>query len=306
MARLFAIAVAFACLCALTVSAQDKPAGTDQPSRYVWYSVDQVTNGKYDVYNKVTAQYREAAGSVAPDMHWIAGSSITGNSGEVTVVTFHDSMASVEKMMTAFEKIEKTISLKNASFTAQEAEATTGSHFVLAEYKQELSYRPEMVPMANTTWWSAELVNLKPGCQYEFQDAVKQAAELHTKAGDNDHWIGYRVLAGAPLPTILFVSPLRSLADEDEEPSAAAKEVLQSPMARQMFSHISKECIAHVESTYQRVEPSLSRPPQALLAANPEFWTIKEEPTATATAPKKGKAKKGMVEPTAMKEDVKK
>jgi len=303
MARVSAIVIALTCACSL--SAQEKPASQDQHPRYVWYAVDQVSNGKFGVYSKVVAQYREAAASAAPDVHWIAGSAITGHSGRVTIVTFHDSMASVEKMMTAFDKMDNAINMKNASFPAQEAESTTSSHYVLAEYKKELSYRPDMVPMANTTWWSAELISLKPGCQYEFQDAVKQAADLHSKAGDSDHWIGYRVLAGDSLPAVIFVSPMRSLADEDEEPSAAAQEVLQSPLARQMFSRIGKECITHIESDYSRVEPSLSRPPDALVAANPDFWTVKDEAmSASAPAPKKGK--KAMLQPTSMKEGMKK
>ena len=250
------------------------------------------------------AQYREATTTTAPDMYWIAGSPITGDSDRVTFVTFHDNMASIEKMMTAFEKVEQALVLKNASFYSQAAEAEGGSHWVLAEYSKELSYRPDMVPMANTTWWSSSLFNLKPGCEYEFADVIKQVTDLHKKAGDNEHWTTYEIRAGYPEPSILFVTTMRSLADLDQEPPAAAKELFESAPMRQMFQKIGKECIAHIESTYSRVQPNLSRVSPALLAANPDFWTIKEEAPTVAT--KKGKARKEAVVPAALKEPEKK
>ena len=173
------------------------------------------------------AQYREATTSTAPEVYWIAGTPITGDSDRVTFVTFHDNMASVERTITAFEKIEQAITLKNASFTTQAAEAEAGSHWALAEYSKELSYRPDMVPMANTTWWASSLFNLKPGCEYEFADVVKQVTDLHKKAGDNEHWTAYEIRGGYPEPSVLFVTPVRSLADMDQGPPAAAKELFE-------------------------------------------------------------------------------
>lgn len=299
MAKLFAAAVAVACLFTPFAFGQAQKT-TDQPSKYVWYETAKINSGKYELFNKLIAQYREATMSTAPEVYWIAGTPITGDSDRVTFVTFHDNMASIEKTTTAFEKIEQAINLKNASFTAQAAEAEAGSHWVLAEYSKELSYRAEMVPMANTTWWASSLFNLKPGCEYEFADVVKQVADLHKKAGDNDHWTAYKIRAGYPEPSVLFVTPMRSLADLDQEPPAATKELFESAPMRQMFQKTGQQCISHIESTYSRVEPNLSRVSQSLIAANPDFWTIKKEEAPVAT--KKGKTKKEAVVPAAIKE----
>jgi hypothetical protein len=304
MARLFAIAAAVACLCSPFASGQAQKT-TDQPSRYIWYGTTKINSGKYELYNKLVAQYREATTSTAPEMYWVAGTPITGDSDRVTIVTFHDNMASIEKAMTAFEKIDAAISLKNTNFTTQDAEAEGGSHWVLAEYSKELSYRADMVPMANTTWWASTLMNLKPGCEYEFADVVKQVTDLHKKAGDNEHWMAYEIRAGAPEPSVLFVTRVRSLADMDQEPPAAAKELFESAPMRQMFQKIGKECISHIESTYSRVDPKLSRVSSSLMAANPDFWTIKPEETPVV-ATKKGKGKKEAVVPAAIKEPEKK
>ncbi len=297
MAKKFAMAVALVCLCGLFAFGQST---ANQPSRYVWWETANVAAGKYELFSKLVAQEREASTTAAPDVYWIAGTPITGDADRVTFVTFHDNMASVEKMMTAFDKMGQAITLKNANFLAQVGEALPSSHWVLAEYSKELSYRADLVPIANTTWWASSLFNLKPGCEYEFGDVVKQVADLHKKAGDNEHWTAYNIRAGYPEPSVLFVTTLRSLAELDQEPSAASKELFESAPMRQMFQKIGKECISHIESTYSRVDPKLSRAPQSLVAANPDFWTIKEE--APAVAAKKGKAKKEAVVPAALKE----
>ena len=300
MAKSIAIAVAVACLGSLLAFGQTQ-TNANQPSRYVWWENAQISAGKGELFNKIIAQYRETSTTTSPDTYWIAGDPITGDSDRVTFVTFHDNMASVEKMLNAFEKVEQAITVKNASFEKEAGEAESGSHWALAEYSKELSYRPDLVPIANTTWWASSLFNLKPGCEYEFNDVVKQVADVHKKAADNDHWIAYEIRAGYPEPSVLFVTPLRSLAELDQEPNASSKEMFESAPMRQMFQRIGKECIQHIESTYSRVDPKLSRVSQQMIAANPDFWTIKEEAPAMA-ATKKGKTAKEAVVPAAMKE----
>jgi len=300
MAKWLAIGLAVACACSTLASAQDK--SPDQPSKYVWYGTEKINIGKFAVYNKVLSQFRDAVNTAAPDVEWIAGSPITGDSDRVTYVTFHDNLASIDKMMKSMDKVNQVL-MTNASMPSQQAESSGGSHWVLAEYNKEMSYRPEMVPISHTTWWATELVGLRPGCEDELKDIAKQVIDLHKKAGDNDHWIAYDIRAGYPEPSVLFVQPMRSLADGDEEPPASTKELFGNPMVKQAFSKFDRECVTHVESTYTRVDPSLSRPPKSLVAANPDFWAIKEEAPVVAT---KSKGKKRVVQPAALKESEKK
>jgi len=300
MAKSIGIAVAVACLASLLAFGQTQTTA-NQPSRYVWWENAQISAGKAELFEKIIAQYRDTSTTAAPDTYWIAGAPITGESDRVTFVTFHDNMASVEKMLNAFEKVEQAITVKDASFQKEAGEAESSSHWALAEYSKELSYRPDLIPMANTTWWASSLFNLKPGCEYEFNDVVKQVAEVHKKTGDNDHWIAYEIRAGYPEPSVLFVTPLRSLAELDQEPPAASKEMFESAPMRQMFQKIGKECIQHIESTYSRVDPRMSRVSQQMIAANPDFWTIKGE-TPVVASTKKGKPKMEAVVPAATKE----
>jgi hypothetical protein len=81
---------------------------------------------------KVASQFREAVNSAAPDVYWIAGSPITGDSDRITYVTFHDNLASIEKMMKDMDKVGDAL-MKNASLSDQQAESAGGSQMVLAE-----------------------------------------------------------------------------------------------------------------------------------------------------------------------------
>ncbi len=301
MAKYLAIGLAVACACFTLAFAQESKS-PDQPSKYVWYGTEKVNSGKFPVYTKVLSQFRDAVNTAAPEVEWIAGSPITGDSDRITYVTFHENLASIDKMMKAMDKVNQIL-LTNTSMSAQQAESSAGSHWVLAEYNKEISYRPDMVPISHTSWWVSELVGLKPGCDDELKDVAKQVIDLHKKAGDNEHWIAYNIRAGYPEPSVLFVEPMRSLADGDEEPPASAKEVFGNPMVKQAFSKFDRECVTHVETTYTRVEPGLSRASKSLVAANPDFWTIKEETPVVAT---KSKPKKSVVQPAVLKETEKK
>ena len=193
--------------------------------------------------------------------------------------------------MSAMDKAGQAAMAKNANWEQEDAEASGGSVMQLAKYNQELSLRPEAVSLADTAYWMSEKFELRPGCGHQFNEAVKAVMELHKKAGDNEHWLTYNVISGPSLPAVSFVVPMKSLAEQDEEPPAAAKEIFQSAPVQNMLSSISKECVAHVSARYYKVQPSLSRPMPSLVTANPGFWTVKEE-TVSAAPMKKSKKKK--------------
>jgi hypothetical protein len=289
MTRLTAIVLVVFCLLGALAAQEDQ--SNSKVSKYVYYEDAKVNSGKYKVFAKQIAEFRDAAATAAPDSYWIVGSSVTGDTGTFSFVTFHDSMASIEKFNDSMGKAGQAAMAKDASWEQEDAESSGGSYLGLAKYNEEISYRPNMVSLADTHYWSSEVFNLRPGCGHDFDEAAKQVIELHKKAGDNVHWIAYDAVTGPSLPAVILVQPLKSLADEDEEPPAAAKEIFQSPMVRNMLSHVSKECIAHISSGYFKVEPSLSRPMPSLVTANPSFWTVKEE-TVSAAPLKKSKKKK--------------
>ena len=291
MTKLVAIGPAIACLLIAFAPAQEKQENTSNSAiaRYVMIEDTQIGVAKEAGIANVNAQIRDTVNGVAPDQYWIAGEPVTGDSGHFTFVSFYDSMASVEKGGDAMTKVGQALAAKNPSFIGQVGDVIKGLHFTLAEYNKDLSYRPDAVPLAETKWWWTDVVELKPGCEDGFAENGKVFSEMAKRANWDIHWIAYNIRAGAPDPTILLVIPMRSLAEWDQEPPAAAMEAMASAPMRQMLQQFDKGCIRHREHFFTRVDPGLSRPAQSLVAANPDFWTPKPEPAVASAKPAKQK-----------------
>jgi hypothetical protein len=246
-------------------------------------------------------EYKEAAASTKPDMYWLAGTNITGDEREVTFLTFHDSFASVEKSLGAFESIERAVHMKDASFDREAAESEQASHSALFKLRDDLSYNPTKVDPAHTTRWRVLVVGLKPGRATAFAELAKERIELYKKGNLDEHWIAYQSMSGPP--AIVFVTALRSLADLDADQSEARKAIF-TPSVQRQHDAVVQETVAYTEINYVAVRPEMSRPAPALVAANPDFWTVKE--AATVVAGKKTRKAKGAAEPaskpTSMKE----
>ncbi len=291
MTKLVAIGPAIACLLIAFAPAQEKQENTSSNAiaRYVYIQESQIGAAKGASFANVSAQFRDTANSTAPDLYWIAGEPITGDSDHVTNVFFYDSMASVGKGEDAFAKVFQALAAKNPGIISQVGDVIKGTHYVLAEYNKELSYRPDAVPLAETKWWVTDVYELKPGCEDRFAEIGKSFFEMAKRSNWDISGIAYDVRAGAPDPTILVVHPHRSLAEMDQEPPAAAREAMASAPWRQMWQQFSEGCIRHLEHSYSRVNPGLSRPPQSVVAANPDFWTPKPEPAMAPAKPAKQK-----------------
>ena len=269
---------------------------SDKPAKYAYYESVQVNPGKDQQFAHATAQMRQAAASASADAYWFTGSHFTGNGRQIVFVTFQPSMAAVEKFDESLGKVSAAAMAKNASLATDSGESEGDIDIGLAEYKDDLSLRPEMVPVGAMRFWQTTAYTLRPGCNNQFEDVVKQVAEMHKNLNDHAHWLAYEVDAGGVVPTYLLVRTMKSLAEQDEEPPAAAKQAFEARSFQNMVSGFGKECLTHIERNIYKVEPGLSHPSQAMAAADPAFWNVKEENPSMA-APKKGKkagkAKKG-------------
>lgn len=293
MRRISALFLAVVCTCGLLAAQDNAQTGADagktaKHAKYAYWEEVKVNNGKWTVFSKNAAEFRDAANSSSSGAYWIAGNPITGDDGRVTYVTFQDSMAGVEKFIGDINKVFEAAAAKNPNMEAESGESEGPARTGLARYRDDLSYRPDMVSPGDMRWWNSEVIGLHAGCEKEFEDAVKQIIDLHKKVQDNDHWSAYEMVAGEQLPAMLFVTSMKSLADDDVEPPAAAKELFDSPLVRRLFENVGKNCITGVWAQYSQVQPGLSRPWPNLAASNPDFWNAKP-PSMSNTPAKKGK-----------------
>ena len=116
---------------------------------------------------------------------------------------------------------------------------------------------------------------------------MKQEQDILQKSGADEHFLMYVVIAGVPAPgaTYYIVIPRKSLAEMDVDNSAKMKDLV-TPLIRQHMDSMAGDILTRIETNILMVRPDMSRPPQTFLAANPDFWTIKE-PAASAMAAKK-------------------
>ncbi|MGH9579266.1 MAG: hypothetical protein ACRD3R_17645, partial [Terriglobales bacterium] len=155
--------------------------------------------------------------------------------------------------------------------------------------------------IANARTWEVSIVRLKPGSEMDFADMEKESIDLHKRNNIDEHWVTYQVEYGTQAPAFIFITALRTLGDLDKDLKDAHKTAF-TPSIRRRFSETAKESVIYEKSTLLNVRPEISRPAESLVAANPEFWTVKEEPTAVAAKGKKAKTTAG-VQPAAMKSE---
>jgi hypothetical protein len=296
--------------CLAVAQETSQPATTTQThpaassiSKYIWVSIGTTNPGKGKIFTNLVRQIRDTANSENANFFWLAGYSLTGDDRQVTFVSFHNDLASVDREVETSEKVMRAAAMKNAGLATESAESEGPSRSVLAKYREDLSYRPDLVDAAHATRWSVTTFQLKPGTSTDFADLAKQYADLVKQTNDpSEHWIAYQVLAGLPGPAFMIVTPMKSLADMDLENEAAMKAVFTKAV-RQELDATEQKIVDHVETQFIAVAPELSRPPQTMIAANPTFWTVKEEGVAMAAKEKKGK--KEPVEPASKKEEKK-
>ncbi len=302
MRNTFVLGMLAAFLLGLVALAQS-PLDTAKQPKYIWTQHVTIAEGKGMSYPGLLAQFRRAAETTKADTYWLAGSYLTGDMRQVVYVSFYNNFAGVETDLASFEKIAVETIKMNPNFMAESGATELAPHGTIAKYREDLSYLPDKVPGPQTKFWEVTTIMLKPGHMTDFADLVKTEIELLKKADLDEHFLVYQVMAGLPTSGSAFyiVKPMKSLAEMDADSSERMKSVF-TPIVRRQFESQVAQMVSHIESNLLAVRPDLSRPPQTFLAANPDFWTVKEAAPVVARGKK---VKKAAVEPAAVKEEKK-
>jgi hypothetical protein len=301
MTKKFALVLAFALVASLfAVAGEPSTANVPKLIRIGHY---EVKPGKMNAHDDLVKQVRQAATAGNAQYNWIAARPMTGNTNETVFVNFFDTYAQVEESSTSFYKAAGA-TFQNADFTRAVADTQASINGVIGSLREDLSYRPEKLDVANARTWEVTLIRLKPGTEMDFADMERESIELHKRNNIDEHWVAYQVQYGLQAPALIFITSLRTLGDLDKDLKEAHKSAF-TPTIRRRFSDTARDSILFERSTLLSVRPEISKPADTLVAANPEFWTVKEEPTAVATKGKKAKSTAG-VQPAAMKTEEKK
>lgn len=266
-------------------------ADTAAPPKYIWTQHVTVAGDRSAMYPNLIAQFRRAVENTKSDIFWIAASNITGEMRQVNFISFYENLASIEKDMGTYEKISAEATKKSPNFWAEMGATELAPRSVIAKYAPELSYHPEKVAAADARWWEVTTIHLKPGHISAFAELIKQEQELLKKGDIDEHFLVYQVVAGLPTSgsAYFIVVPMKSLAEMDVDRSAQAMTIF-TPIIRRHFETVVEKMVSHIDTDLLMVRPEMSRPPQTFLAANPDFWTVKEPAPDLAKSKKAKKA----------------
>ena len=280
----------------LSAFAADPPSTSNLP-KFLVFNHEEIKIGKMGEHDILMRQLLQNVNSANADWHWIAASSVTGTSSDYLGIGMFNSYAEMEKGLQAQDKVIKT-SMQNADYARETEDTHQSRKITIVRLRPEFSYQLEKVNFANARFWDVTIIQVKPGADDDFSDIAKDYVELHKKGNIDVSWAAYSAEYGTTGPAYVYITPRQSLAELDVDREAQYKAVF-TPAVNKRFDSYSTQYMTRIESILVQVRPEISRPPQALVAANPDFWTVKES-VAEKPAPK-GK-KKAPVEPAAMKE----
>lgn len=285
-----------------TFALAQAPTNDSKLSRYIFVETELVNPVMFESYSKVVAQARTGLDGIKSTNYWLAMTPLTGDGGSITYVMFMDTIADVDKVLAEFQKVEDEAALKDPSFKKNAYESVKAMHMELMEMKPELSLNPmNLVAGHEATRYRVSNVVVKPGMSGRYAALLKEMAALE-KDVPGMSWIAYQSVVSDKGARFLLVTPLKTLADLDVDHSAALGKIFTPLMMRDYEQRVSN-IVESASSTLFMVQPKLSRVPPSFLAANPSYWTIKEEPTALA---QKGKKARKEPVPAAMKKEEKK
>ncbi len=283
MKRVITALVVLVFFAGLFAYAGDNPQANVKIAKYIIVQHVVIAEGKAPAYPGLLAQYRHAADAIKSESYWLGASYMTGDLRQATFVIPYPSFEMLEKSMKGMEKIYAEASRTNPNFAMETSLSELSPRGTIAKYREDLSYRPLAVPLPDAKYWMITSIHIAPGYRTQFADLVKEEIALLEKAKIEEHFVAYEVMAGLPTTgsSYFFVTNLKSLADLDIDRSEQANAIF-TPLVRAHFDSAVQKMVVGIEDNILQVRPEFSRPPATFLAANPDFWTVKEPPPVVA------------------------
>jgi hypothetical protein len=236
--------------------------------------VESVKPGKGAAHEKVEIGWPQAFRKAKWPTHYLAMTSMSGPA-EAWYMTGYDSYAAWE---TDQQNVEKTPTLvRELERLAQvDGELLSGTRGVLAVYRPDLSYRPD-IDVAQMRYFALTIITLKPGYDSAFADVRKLVHAGHEKANMDEHWAMYQVTSGMPGSTYLLLIPMKSLQEADVAQESHGKPYGDAlgESGRQQLREFARTATASSETKLFAFSPKMSYPSDEWVKRDPKFWAPK-------------------------------
>lgn len=257
-------------LAAVGAAAQEGP-----PPKVLSIIREQVKPGKTAAHEKVEMGWPRAWAKANWPNGWIAMTSVSGPP-EAWFVSAWDSYAAMEKDR---ENVDKNPALKaeDEQLANQDGDLLTGWTNILASYREDLSYRPN-INVAKMRYFSVTTYRVNSGRAREFNAWRRLAKELHEKAKVEEHLAIYQVVSGAPAGTFLMFVPRKSIAELDTDPHDKAYQDAVGEEGRARISELQHEALFSTTAQIFSFSPKMSYVSKEFAANDPDYWTPKPPP----------------------------
>jgi hypothetical protein len=284
IAHYVAIVAPFVLVCAGGGTGQTKDVKQSEtaPPKLVVLVYQRFLFDKVTESGKALAAAAHACANLEVPNSWIVLDSITGDSEVLSFDPF-DSFAHIDKAFARWGPIYAAHT-DLGKFQAQINGALASQRTIVAERRDDLSYRANRIDLSKARFLRVLEVRLHPGYEGEFAEASKKLAAAYEQKGSDLPWVVYQVNAGISSPTFFAFVPMRTLAQNDDLLSLGDGSHEAEGEAAERMQQIARATYAHTESNLYAISPEKSHVSKEFAAGDPEFWTAKPPaPKKTAT-----------------------
>lgn len=290
IAHSIAMVIAFALICVGGATGHTKGVAPETGAPkfvvlvYQRFPFDKATEG-----GKALVGATRACANLEVPNSWIAMDSVTGEP-EVLWFDPFDSFAHIGKAFAAWGPIYAAHA-ELAKFQARISSALASQRTIVAERRDDLSYRPNHIDLSKARFLRVLEVRLHPGHQGEFAEAFTKLAAAYEKTNSDLPWVVYEVNVGMPSPTFFAFVPMRALAQNDDLLSLRDRLREAEGEAAERMQQIARAAYAHTESNLYAISPEKSYVSKEFAAGDPEFWTPKPPAPVKVAAKKSARNK---------------
>lgn len=273
---MLALLLAGFCISPVMLAAQDD--GSDGPPKVLVIEREFTKPGKGGaMHERTESAYIHALDTAKARPHYLAMVSLTGPdralffSGYSSLASWEDEEKAVHSNAALSGELDRSmvvdgdlLSATDSSVWTRRDDLSLNTHNLLGMRYMEL-----------TTY------NIRPGHGQQWEELVKMVMNGYKKGVPNEGWAMFQLKYGAGGSEFLVIRTLKSMADEDHAMTenkgfvdAMGEEGLKK------LDALEAECVESHQSNLFLFSPSMSRPPESWIKAEPDYW--RHRPAAPA------------------------
>ena len=238
-------------------------------------------------HEKAESAFVQAFSRAKWPTHYLAMDSLSGKTRALFTVGY-DSFEAYEK---DGKEVQKNAALASAldHAAAVDGELLDSMDGGTFRYREDYSFQPN-VEIAHMRYFEIGVYRVRQGHTKDWDDGVKMVLAAYQKSMPNVHFACYEGIYGTPQGTYLFITPMKSASEIDQ--NLSMEKQFAAAMGEDGMKKLDELSAAAIESAETNLfifNPRMSYVSEEWIKADPDFW--KPKPPKAAAAPKKAEEK---------------